>query len=816
MKRKHGSSGGEGRGGGGRRGGGRGGRRGGGGGGGGGRGGRRGGSGGGRGGRRGGGRGGGGGDRSKRGRNHIDYEPQPEVKPAQATENNVASEEEEDEDGENGEPTSAYTTLLQTLQATNESFAKAYAPRRKEEQGASESSEDDEDYEELGSELEGEDGSELGDELDGGIPEEDGQESVGVEDDDEENGDAEADSSSESEWEEVADGEEVEMGEAEEEDGDQDSDSERLSSGAGAGTSEDPFKKHMELDIADTKIAELVDGKVKFKTEMKVAGLPKGTWLTNTSTFPKVEKELKNCALKERLLKHWQGQIKHKQFGDFRTEGQAQFFSFCNNYEDIMLTLRCGIQGTVASNEEHETYVDAYVLHVLNHVLKTRDLVTKNNEKLQRQQTALNENGKRGADFIDPPRDQGFTRPKVLMLLPMRSTALKLVKKLIELAPKAQTVDIEHKARFFDDFGAEDDEEDQVLIEEGQEGSNEYTGGKPADFKALFSGNNDDHFRIGIKFTRKSIKLYSDFYSSDIIVASPLGLITQIGEAESSKKDNSKDVDFLSSIEIVVMDYTDVILMQNWMHVLTLFDHLNRIPQSQHGTDFMRIREWCLNGHSRHYRQTMILSAFPDAKINALFHRSCVNHAGKVKLRMEYPGILSKVMLKIRQVYERIDCKAISEVDDARFEYFTKQVFPRIKGSHQGGILLFASSFDFVRLRNFLKSQECSFCLLNEYTKQSDISRSRSWFFHRKRDIMLYTERAHFYHRYKIRGIRELIFYSLPDHAQFYCEISNLLEGFSSCTVLFSKLDKIQLERIVGSTYAERMLKSKQSIFTFM
>lgn len=32
--------------------------------------------------------------------------------------------------------------------------------------------------------------------------------------------------------------------------------------------------------------------------------------------------------------------------------------------------------------------------------------------------------------------------------------------------------------------------------------------------------------------------------------------------------------------------------LQNWQHVLTLFDHLNRIPQSQHGTDFMRIREW--------------------------------------------------------------------------------------------------------------------------------------------------------------------------------------------------------------------------------
>lgn len=47
------------------------------------------------------------------------------VKPAQATESNVSSEEEE----EYQEPASDYTALLQTLQATNETFAKAYAPR---------------------------------------------------------------------------------------------------------------------------------------------------------------------------------------------------------------------------------------------------------------------------------------------------------------------------------------------------------------------------------------------------------------------------------------------------------------------------------------------------------------------------------------------------------------------------------------------------------------------------------------------------------------------------------------------------------------
>lgn len=43
--------------------------------------------------------------------------------------------------------------------------------------------------------------------------------------------------------------------------------------------------------------------------------------------------------------------------------------------------------------------------------------------------------------------------------------------------------------------------------------------------------------------------------------------------------------------------------------------------------------------------------------------------------------------------------------------------------------------------------------LLFRYTKQNDISRARIWFFEGKRKIMLYTERMHFYHRYKVLGL---------------------------------------------------------------
>ena len=73
-----------------------------------------------------------------------------------------------------------------------------------------------------------------------------------------------------------------------------------------------------------------------------------------------------------------------------------------------------------------------------------------------------------------------------------------------------------NKKRFYDEFSDKEESDNSKDF-------------RPEDFKMMFAGNIDDCFRLGISVSRKSMTLYAKFYSSDIIVASPLGLRTIIG-----------------------------------------------------------------------------------------------------------------------------------------------------------------------------------------------------------------------------------------------------------------------------------------------
>lgn len=116
-------------------------------------------------------------------------------------------------------------------------------------------------------------------------------------------------------------------------------------------------------------------------------------------------------------------------------------------------------------------------------------------------------------------QDQGFTRPSVLILLPFRNSALRWVKTLLAHLPAHK---VENRSRFDAEFSLPAGTTDKLATAA--------PGTYPRDHVETFKGNVDDNFRVGIKLTRKSIKLFSDFYSSDIIIASPLGLRLSIGK----------------------------------------------------------------------------------------------------------------------------------------------------------------------------------------------------------------------------------------------------------------------------------------------
>ena len=76
--------------------------------------------------------------------------------------------------------------------------------------------------------------------------------------------------------------------------------------------------------------------------------------------------------------------------------------------------------------------------------------------------------------------------------------------------------------------------------------------------------------------------------------------------------------------------------------------------------------------------------------------------------------------------------------------------------------------------------------------------------------------------RYNIRGIRHLVFYSLPTYCEFYPQLVNMLEegvgqvGGATCTVVYSTYDALALCRIVGTSRAGRMVNSTENIQTII
>ena len=533
---------------------------------------------------------------------------------------------------------------------------------------------------------------------------------------------------------------------------------------------------------------------------------------------------------------------------------QSTLYPSLSSYADLHISAE--------TCENRSDIGDLLALHVLNHVLTSRGRVQKHNRRmkeLREREEAAEEGGEdeTGHDMAEEAdeerwRDQGYTRPKVLVLLPTRGTAVTFVQRMLSIM--GESADIDHLDRFEAEYSAgivhDGDDDDADAYNQRRKA---VLASKGEDWNELFGeeANDDDDFKIGMSLTPNaarrskakkpkgkasssasggiSVKLYSDFYRSDIILASPLALKM----ATSGDEENEGDVDFLSSVEVCMVLNADVLLMQNWDHVGSCLEALNHQPTKSNDTDFSRVRNYLLAGQAAYWKQLVFVSRIADPYIMSTFKRHANSVAGRLKLRRKVPAdeaAICDVLVRVRQVFQRVPCDIQTQGDD-RHKYFKEKVLPQIVRLHQKHTMIYVPSyFDFVALRNMLMKNESTsynFVSVTEYSRGSEVTRGRARFIQGRKAIMLYTGRAHFFMRHKIKGARHLILFGLPEHAEFYPGLMNMLmegpsgdsdvevEAPSSSLALFTKYDAHALERIVGTKHCERMVKGEKNTFLF-
>ncbi|KAJ8723882.1 hypothetical protein PYW07_007862 [Mythimna separata] len=590
--------------------------------------------------------------------------------------------------------------------------------------------------------------------------------------------------------------------------------------------SDDPFTKHLQHDLGDELLVSLTNTPPAVETTSKtwpVLGnlsivIPKPIETLSKKVKPKVsileettyaatgtvptlinKVDFQQLHIKSQIHGHIVSANKTNlikrdlELTEMFTPLQKELFSIFNNYQDLYYPERS------FSNADEIRY--AYCLHVVNHMLKTRTKILHHNAKLSKKN-----------DLSDEYRDQGLVRPKVLIMVPFKDAAYRIVKTLIEILVPKEAGEVVNKKRFEDDFTG-----GELIMPRKNP--------KPEDYELMFSGNTEDTFRLGMTVTKKTLKLYTDFYSSDIIVTSPLGLRMLVG----AEGEEGRDYDFLASIEVLVMDQTDVFLMQNWDHLLHVLDHFHLQPKKSHGTDFSRVRSWAVNGWSKYYRQTLLFSSVSLPEIKSVINKKCHNYAGKVIV--ENPaevGSIQQVLVQVPQVFHRFTAANPLEAVEARFQYFIKEILPKQRDTLMSHTLIYVPSyFDYVQLRNYFKKEDIGFVQICEYSKDAKIARARDMFFHTEAHFLLYSERVHFFRRFRIKGIRHIIFYQPPTYPHFFSEMCNLMQevnqnkfGGSECnmtvTVLFCQYDLSRVAALLGAGRVARLVRSLNHVHMYV
>ncbi|KAG5483299.1 hypothetical protein LSCM1_04841 [Leishmania martiniquensis] len=546
------------------------------------------------------------------------------------------------------------------------------------------------------------------------------------------------------------------------------------------------------------------------------------------------------------LWEKWTAFRAHRSLPTFTTEERG-LLDLLQGYADLLDTLHCW--------QNSESRREIFALHLLNHWFKARSVVlahdtllAKRQEEERRrrgQQTRRKGNGgvARGSGAVSaevaPPaqqsklqvtkageargeavdevqeddaeelelRDRGFSKTRLCVMCPLRNHAYKFVYCLVSIlrADPSQCP----KLKVFD--------QDFTEIEEAIDPTFKR---RPRDYQRAFEGNIDDSFCVGLRLEPERVHVYAHPLNSDVLLCSPLGLRRRI--------EKSGDVLVsLSSIEVCLIEDAHMLFQQNWMHVSAVLELLNKRPtDTTHGlSDLRRVYAWALEGKSGRHRQTIVSTDVCNATMLSTLRTASVNNSGKLVLhRRADPGVLSRVLVPVRQHFIRFDPASLATVDDDRFELFTKQVYEaKINAMAERGvrIIIFVPSyFDFVRVRNYLHREYGESCVaLCEYTSLKQQRQALGQFSDLERPVLLVTERFYYFKRYFVKLAEVLIFYSPPMFPEYYASLTNRLVATSPSAftmTLYCRYDTHELNRVVGTSRMAQLLERDSGVFSFI
>ncbi|MES1920146.1 hypothetical protein MHBO_001856 [Bonamia ostreae] len=141
----------------------------------------------------------------------------------------------------------------------------------------------------------------------------------------------------------------------------------------------------------------------------------------------KTQKHFSETNLSKKLIRKWTD-VHEDDKEYFRDPYHKLIFPFLEKRKDLYVPLAPPPVSVAVS--------EAILLHCVNHVLKSTARIRKNNKRLSESKPDEKFSGQQ-YQFLD----QGFTRPKVLLLAPFQSDAYDLIETIIRIVPDSQKVE---------------------------------------------------------------------------------------------------------------------------------------------------------------------------------------------------------------------------------------------------------------------------------------------------------------------------------------------------------------------------------------